>query len=222
MFDVCGVVLAGGKSIRMGSDKAQLPWQGQTFLQAILASMQGLFPQRIVVGRSGLDGDVLFAQDVRTGCGPLGGIYTALLICKSPAALFVSCDTPLLDPTLYAKICMNQDPEHRRIVVSQTGSEDRSEDRYLVPKSGDGWSTMTGFVVPGTDLRFAFPVLIPKTYLPAIRRLLDAGEKSVKSLLGEALLTRVVLNGREEETVHSINTPRAYQELLEKGTLRVA
>ena len=182
----------------MGSDKADLLWKGRTFLQTVVASREVIFQECLVVGKPApadwCSGNAAYHEDVRKDCGPLGGIYTALLVCQSPWALFVSCDTPLADRLIYEKVCLAKDEEFRRIVAVE---------------SSDGrWGN--------------FPLLIPKTYIRTVRNLLDAGEKSVKSLLQESLRTAVALDAQEARKIRSINTPQDYEQLMGKGHELVA
>lgn len=92
-------ILAGGRSRRMGRDKASLPVQGETLLErtARIASATGL--PTIVVGRSQPDGwphrDIGFFPDNYPGLGPLGGLSTALR-CAGQSVLLLPCDMPCL------------------------------------------------------------------------------------------------------------------------------
>jgi molybdopterin-guanine dinucleotide biosynthesis protein A len=79
-----GVVLAGGKSTRMGRDKAALEFDGQTLLERAVAVLRQCFPEVIVV-----------RQDDVPGLGPIGGIATALR--RAPEIFVVACDMPFLD-----------------------------------------------------------------------------------------------------------------------------
>ena len=74
---VIGMVLAGGLSSRMGSDKALSPYHGQTLLQhqAALLAIAGL---KVVVSGDYEGFDCIPDRVVR--CGPLGGIY----LCTNP------------------------------------------------------------------------------------------------------------------------------------------
>jgi molybdopterin-guanine dinucleotide biosynthesis protein A len=86
-FEIC--ILAGGSSSRMGRDKSRLRLGGQTLLAHIRATarMIGL-PHRII------------RRDLVVHCGPLGGIYTALVTSRADATLFLSCDMPFVSPDL--------------------------------------------------------------------------------------------------------------------------
>ena len=100
---VIGAILAGGQSRRMGTDKAALRLQGQP----VLAHLAELLADRVeavwVVGRSGPDElagrFVRWHLDLRAGCGPLGGVATALHLAADNgprAVLAVACDLPAL------------------------------------------------------------------------------------------------------------------------------
>tara|TARA_Y100000588_G_scaffold256911_1_gene271449 strand:- start:202 stop:738 length:537 start_codon:yes stop_codon:yes gene_type:complete len=79
------VILAGGKSQRMGLDKAQLRVGRYTLLGHARKVARDLeIPSRVI------------RVDYRTGYGPLGGIETALRRTKTRRVLFLSCDMPFL------------------------------------------------------------------------------------------------------------------------------
>lgn len=100
----CAVLLRGGKSRRMGRDKALLPWKGSTFLETVASRLEFLDEKYLSVAAAGsnYDQDSLTDQWVRLpdlipDCGPLGGIYTALETCVAEWALVVSCDIPVVE-----------------------------------------------------------------------------------------------------------------------------
>ena len=86
-FEIC--ILAGGLSSRMGRDKSRLRLGGRTLLAHIRATakMIGL-PHRII------------RRDLVAHCGPLGGLYTALVTSRADATLFLSCDMPFVSAGL--------------------------------------------------------------------------------------------------------------------------
>ena len=86
---VNGYILAGGKSSRMGRDKALLDWHGRPLLAHMVNLVHSATDQVEVVGRDRL-------PDRLPGLGPLSGIATALAASSSDANLIVAVDLPLL------------------------------------------------------------------------------------------------------------------------------
>ncbi|MBX5476433.1 MAG: molybdenum cofactor guanylyltransferase, partial [Clostridia bacterium] len=92
---VCGLVLAGGRSRRMGRDKAGLEWRGRTWLdrvRAAVAEATGAPP--LVVGRRGPAGSLV--RDLLPGSGPLAGVVSGAYGTRAPWMLVVACDMPFL------------------------------------------------------------------------------------------------------------------------------
>ena len=105
ILQMTAVILAGGESRRMGTDKAALVFSGIPLLErAARAALTAGLPV-LVVGRARPDGWPLpavdFAPDAAPGRGPLGGLETALVRAGMPV-LALACDTPLLGPDALA------------------------------------------------------------------------------------------------------------------------
>lgn len=96
------VVLAGGKSQRMGQDKAFLDWKGQSFIERILDCAEGLTEEVLIVANTKPYEHlgVQVCSDIIPNCGPVGGIYTAMNAIRTPYLLLLSCDIPLLKTAL--------------------------------------------------------------------------------------------------------------------------
>ncbi len=103
---VSGVILAGGKSRRMGgSPKALLPFGGRPLIEHIAETLQSSLSDCLVVtntpdlyARLGLP----MVGDVFPEGGSLGGIYSGLRAAPGDAALCVACDMPFLSAPLVA------------------------------------------------------------------------------------------------------------------------
>ncbi|CAM3787498.1 molybdenum cofactor guanylyltransferase [Parendozoicomonas haliclonae] len=91
-----GVVLAGGRSSRMGQDKAHLSWHGQPLFLHMAAVLKEAGAARTMINRIGDGGD--WVRDVIPGRGPLSGIHAALAESKAQALVIVPVDMPLLQP----------------------------------------------------------------------------------------------------------------------------
>lgn len=100
-----GIILAGGESRRMGTDKSFLELGGRPLVEHVLDVFTGLFSQTIIVTNAPeryrsygveLVGDAI---DVR---GPLTGIYSGLLRSRSEYNFIAACDMPFLNARLIA------------------------------------------------------------------------------------------------------------------------
>ena len=94
-----GFVLAGGKSTRMGQDKAAVTLNGLTLLQHALTVLREVCGEVAILGRQelyGMLGPVY--EDIFPGCGPLSGIHAALSSSKTQFNLIIAVDTPFLAP----------------------------------------------------------------------------------------------------------------------------
>ena len=100
-----GVVLAGGKSSRMGRDKAWLTFFGQPMLCLVADVLARVTGEILVSGRDpavfGLDAPWL--ADEAAGLGPAGAVLTVLAASRRPC-LVVSCDLPFLDEACLVRL----------------------------------------------------------------------------------------------------------------------
>lgn len=100
--DISSIILAGGKSRRLGKDKAGIKLDGKTtILQDIVDKLLKISGEVIVStdGRryEGLDKRVKWADDIYPGGGSLVGLYSGLKEAKFDYALVVACDMPFLN-----------------------------------------------------------------------------------------------------------------------------
>lgn len=102
MFDVQGFILVGGKSSRMGEDKARLRFGGRTSVELIAAALQGATQIITTVGGPHRTVEALpNIPDLRPGRGPLAGIEAALRHANSEYCLVVACDFPFVTGELF-------------------------------------------------------------------------------------------------------------------------
>ena len=100
-----GVVLAGGRSSRMGRDKALLPWEGRPLIEHQIDVLRAAGAQAIKV--SGDRPDYHGVADPVPQAGPLGGIAGIAAACENAELLIVPVDMPRLQPALLARLCRN-------------------------------------------------------------------------------------------------------------------
>ncbi len=95
MNRIVGLVLAGGKSSRMGQDKALLPWKGSTLQQHMSDILNRAGVSRVLVSGSGCSDNTL--NDIIPDRGPLSGVHAGLQQLKNgDLLLMVPVDMPLL------------------------------------------------------------------------------------------------------------------------------
>ena len=115
-----GYVLAGGKSSRMGSDKAFLEIAGRTLLQNAVDILRAVCRNEIKVSLNKdqehipktLPENLAPVFDIYDGRGPLGGIHAALRDCKTEFAAILAVDLPLVTPELVKQLARKAEEEN--------------------------------------------------------------------------------------------------------------
>ena len=107
--NICGVVLAGGKSSRYkGKNKAFLKIEGETFYDKTILLLESIFEELIVITNNPEDfpkDKIPKCKDLIKNIGPLGGIQTALTNAKNFDAIFiVAVDMPFLNEAIIREI----------------------------------------------------------------------------------------------------------------------
>lgn len=103
MSDVAGFVTAGGRSSRMGKDKAWLELAGRPMIKHVIAALQPVTTTVSIIANDSEYAKLGFPvlQDSHRGIGPLEAIRISLLNTKSPRALLVGCDLPFVTSELF-------------------------------------------------------------------------------------------------------------------------
>jgi molybdopterin-guanine dinucleotide biosynthesis protein A len=184
-------LLAGGRSSRMGRDKALLGVGPLTFLEAVARAARPLARSITVVGREGEAGGYPAVADLRPGLGPLAGIETALSRAETDVAIVLACDLPLVTAELLELLAARAAGAPGAIVVA------RDAGGRLAPLCG----------------------LYPTAARESVSRLLDAGERRPRALLDSR--PTVVVDYCEyahlpaaERLLLNVNTPEEYEALV--------
>lgn len=124
MTDLTVAILAGGRSVRMGTDKAFVRVLGRPLIEETLAQLAGLGSETLIVTNQPDDyrylGVPLFG-DVLPDKGALGGLYTALHTATRPHVLCVACDMPFVAKPLLEHL-LTLTPEGD-VIVPRLGKE---------------------------------------------------------------------------------------------------
>ena len=192
-----GYILTGGKSSRMGEDKAFLKIGEKTFLQnAFEALAPNCVEVKAVINKTQTDfieklpDGVSHVFDVYENRGALGGIHAALKDCKTNFAVILAVDLPLVRDEAIAKLCEIAD----------------SSNNYLacVPRQTDG--------------RFQPLCAVYRAdyCLPALETILDENDSaSVRDFL-DRLFPRYISAehlSANENLLHNVNRPEDFQQI---------
>ena len=108
-----GLVLAGGKSSRFGSNKAVASYQGVRLIERAVSLLNELGLKPVVAARKEMDYTFLKCVticDKLPDLGPLGGLYTAMTIFKNTPFLVLTCDMPALTPSILSDLLTHHEP----------------------------------------------------------------------------------------------------------------
>lgn len=166
--DVTAFILAGGKSTRMGTDKAFVECEGRTLLARALDLARSVTPHVRILGSP--EKFAPFApvvEDIFCDCGPLGGIHAGLRASLTELNLMLAVDTPFVSWAFL------------QFLISQ--ARGTPEAAAVVPFDGEGWQPLCAIYRLG--------------FADAAENALRAGQNRIDSLF-DAARTRVI--GREE------------------------
>lgn len=186
-----GIILAGGKSSRMGRDKALLRFGDQTLLEHLAFLLGSIFEETLIVvdEKDKLEGLALgetkVYEDLVKARGPLGGIYTGLCYSKSKASCVLTCDMPWVDEVILQKL------------VNFWGEDDD----VLCLENPQG------------ELE-PFPGVYSRSSRYLMRLLLERGEAAMHRFLEVAVVKPLVLKEEKIRVLTNMNTIEDYYRVL--------
>lgn len=188
---ISSILLAGGKSSRMGEDKARLKLEGELIILQSIARKLLTISDEVIVATDGrryddLNVRVKWADDVYPGAGSLVGLYSGLREASSDYALVVACDMPFLNLDLL------------RYMIALPRDYD-----VLAPKIGTRIESLHA--------------IYSKRCLQPIKRLLEAGHKKITDIFPEvrvSYLSPEVIERYDPEhrSFFNINSPEQLAE----------
>ncbi len=111
MSRIAALIMAGGRSTRLGRDKASEMLLGRPLLQHVIDRVSPVVDEIVVVKARGQQLPEIASalplrvvEDLYPDCGPLGGIYTGLSATGAERCLAVACDMPLLVESLLREL----------------------------------------------------------------------------------------------------------------------
>jgi molybdenum cofactor guanylyltransferase len=159
-LSLAAAVMAGGRSLRMGRDKAMLEYEGERLIDRQISLLRFLSPAELLIsGRPGHDygvTDITVVHDELPDCGPLGGLAALLRACASSHLLILAVDMPLMSVEMLRELTA-------AVALA----------RGTVPCLGEAWEPLAAI----------YPIEI----LPRVQNRLDAGRRSMRRLIEEAI-----------------------------------
>ena len=178
--NITGIILAGGKSSRMGSDKGFLMFNGKPFVQHIIDAMTG-FVSEILIVSNNPDYDTFGLKrvnDIIENAGPLAGIYSGLNVSKTKYNLILSCDVPLITSNILKKL------------IDETSNDDA--DIVQVESQGKAMPLIAIYKNSCKEIFFS---------------LLKKGEKRLQFAVNQCKVKSIILNSQDEKSTINVNTP---------------
>ncbi len=183
--DITAFILAGGKSSRMGTDKAFVTLDGQTLLERVLAVAREVAANvRIVGDRAKFATFAVVVEDQFRDCGPLGGIHAALRASETELNLILAVDVPYAPPALLQYL-LAQAPSAPHALVT-------------VPRTAEGWQPLCA--------------VYRREFADRAEQALHSGRYRIDALF-EAARTNVIgeqelaIAGFAPESFRNLNTP---------------
>jgi len=203
------IVLAGGRSRRMGADKALLSVHGQPLLARVVRRLSGLSDDIIVsTDQAGRYADVLVGFGVREvmdtihDAGPLSGLCAGLTAARQDQVIAVACDMPFINAALLQWM-VDQLPGYD-VVVQQTGNPASASATPENRASANGLHPLHA--------------VYNRQCLDRIRVALNEGERSMGSLLRLNVRRVGIEDMRSIDppllSLRNINTPADWAECL--------
>jgi len=182
---ITGIILAGGKSSRMGEDKGFLKLNGTTFMSYIIAALKPIVGEIIIVSNNS-DYDVFNLKrvaDIMEDSGPLAGLYSGLLRSETENNIVLSCDVPLISASVLKKLMEGFSPE---VEVIQCESQGKTMPLVAMYK---------------------------KQCMHPILKLLQTNERRLRFAIDQLEVKTIKLDLELGKTVRNINTVRELKEL---------
>lgn len=194
--DATGIVLAGGKSSRMGRNKALLDFGGTRIIEHTVDLFKSIFPEVIIVTNSPEEYasmGIKTVTDIFPGKGSLGGIYTGLIHSSHDYSFIASCDMPFL----------------RRELIEFLISLKEGYD-VVVPRLKDGYEPLHA--------------VYSKNCINQIEGMIDKGDLRIIGFYPEVRVREVSEDelapfNPEPSSFININTPDEYQEAVKRKPL---
>ncbi len=122
--NITGIILAGGKSSRMGSDKAGILFKGKAFIEHVIEALKPLVDEIIIVSNKDEHDRFNYKRitDTLDDAGPIAGLHAGLAYSNTENNLVLSCDVPLIQTSVLEMIIAHNE-EGKDVILLKEGSK---------------------------------------------------------------------------------------------------
>lgn len=183
--DITGIILAGGKSSRMGTDKGFLKLNEKPFVQYSIDALQPLVSEILIV-TDNPEYDVFGLKritDITKDAGPVSGIYSGLKASKTELNLVLSCDIPLITS---------------EVLQLLTNAIDDTSDIIQVESNGKSMPLIA---------------LYKKTIKDTFKSFLEQGERRLRVAIKGCNYKIVVLDEAFQNATLNVNTKEEFKQI---------
>lgn len=101
--EITGIILAGGQSLRMGSNKALVSWKGKRLVDWVMEALRPLCSRIIISANEDIPNltEAELVKDHHRGIGPAAGIEAGLSASNTRLNILATCDTPMLSTPFF-------------------------------------------------------------------------------------------------------------------------
>jgi len=183
------IIMAGGGSSRMGTDKSMLPIKGQSMIEAICEQLRGSFEQ-ILISANEVDKFAFLGFEVVPDKvpeqGPLMGIASALEASANELNFVIACDIPNINLACVNRI-LTEAVESQADIVVPTTSDEKYEPLFAIYR---------------------------KTALEAINKVLSSGKRKITDVFTLCTVKHIELD--DADWLINLNTMADYEEFHKK------
>ncbi|MBT8265988.1 MAG: molybdenum cofactor guanylyltransferase [Bacteroidia bacterium] len=183
--NITGIILAGGKSSRMGSEKGFVKYKDLPFISHVVNAMKPLVSSTIIISSNSAYDPFcdLRVEDEIKNAGPLAGLYSGLKHSTTELNLVLSCDVPLIKTEVLSTLL---NPELSKFEVVQFGANDET---------------------------LPLIALYKKSCQTSCKKLLDSGERRLKVAVASFSSFTIHPEPHIEPLLKNINTLKELNEL---------
>ena len=184
---ISGILIAGGKSKRMGTDKSLLTYGQQSFVERAANLLLQFTDDLLISSNTDYpDFNYKIVPDKILNTGPIGGLYTCLPYIKYDMALVIPVDMPLLTTE----------------VISYLLEQADFSKKINIFRANDRLQMLTG--------------LYHKDLLPVLKQQIDTGDYKLRNLLNKTP-HHIIDAGDFSSQFVNINTPESLQKIQQKN-----